>query len=211
MKRVALLLAGLALGMTSPAMADAWAPGGFMPVAIKDLQLAQNDDSRRDRRPPARPEREERGEPKGQREAPARREAPPQREPGPQREAPQREAPQREAPPQRDPRYMPDRREPRQPEARQAPERDPREAYDRRGGGRPEAPVAPQAYAAPRLSEQSAIGAVRQRYPGGRLMDSAPVMRNGRTYYSVRLQTRGGELVDVLVDGMTGDISRGGG
>jgi uncharacterized membrane protein YkoI len=107
---------------------------------------------------------------------------------------------------------MPDRREARQPEVRQAPERDPREAYDRRGPARPEAPVAPpQGYAAPRYSERSAIGAVRQRFPGGRLMDSAPVMRNGRPYYSVRVQTRDGQLVDVLVDGTNGVIAPGGG
>jgi hypothetical protein len=191
MKRIALLLAGLALGTTSPAMADAWAPGG--PVA-GGLQLAQNDD-RRDRRPPARPEREERGDPRGQREAPQQRE-------GRQREAPQREGPpQRESPQQRDPRYMPDRRDPRQFDPRLAPERDPRDVYERRAPVRPEAPIAPPVYAPPRLSEPSAIASVRQRYPGGRVMNSSPVLRNGRTYYSVRVQTRNGDLVDVMVDG----------
>jgi hypothetical protein len=167
-------------------MADAWAPGGPMAVAVRGLQLAQNDD-RRDKRAPARTGREEPAEPRGQREGP------------PQREAPQREAPQREAAPQRDPRYNPNRSEARQPYGRQAP--DPREAYDRRGPGRPEAPVAPPVYAPPRVSEQSAIASVRQRYPGGRVMNSSPVMRNGRTYYQVRVQTRGGALVDILVDG----------
>jgi uncharacterized membrane protein YkoI len=161
-----------------------------MAAAARGLQLAQNDD-RRDNRAPARTGREDRAEPKAQREAPQQRE-------GPQREAPQREAPQREAAPQRDPRSMPDRREARQPDVRQAP--DPREAYDRRGPVRPEAPVAPPVYAPPRVSEQSAIASVRQRYPGGRVMNSSPVMRNGRTYYQVRVQTRSGELVDVLID-----------
>ncbi len=169
-----------------------------MPVAARDLQLAQNDD-RRDRRAPARTTgQEERAEPRGQREAP-------------QREAPQREAPQREAhaPPQRDPRYNADRGETRQPYGRQAP--DPREVYERRGGGRPEAPMPPQAYGPPRISQQAAIGAIARRSPGGRLLDSMPVMRNGRTYYSVRYLTRGGDRVDFLVDAESGAISQGGG
>ena len=196
MKRIALLLTGLALGTTSPAMADVWAPLAPEAVAAKGLQLAQNDDSRRDKHAPAKAERDDRGGPRGQREAP-QREAP-QRE-APQREAPQREAPQREAPYQPDPRYNPDRREARQADPRQSP--DPRDTYGRRVPVRPEAPPAPPPYAPPRVSEQSAIASVRQRYPGGRVMNSSPVTRNGRTYYQVRVQTRGGELVDVMVDG----------
>jgi ribonuclease E len=193
MKRVALLLAGLTLGMTSPALAGVWVHGGFETVAEKGLQLAQNDD-RRDKR--AKPERQERSEPRdqrgsrdgrGQREPVPQREGPPQREPAPQREAPQR-----------DPRESY--------EARQGGYRDPREA-----NGRPDPREAPQAYARPRLSAQSAIGAISRRFPGGRLLDSQTVTRNGRTYYSVRYLTRGGDRVDNLVDAETGAILPGGG
>jgi uncharacterized membrane protein YkoI len=188
MKRIALLLAGLALGTTSPAMADAWTTGG--PVAATGtakLQLAQNDDPRdqRDRRTAkdgkdnkdARPER---GDPRGEARAP------------------------REAPPQRDQREPYGRRE-----TRQAEDRNPREQP-----GRPEpreAPQAPRAYVAPRFSAQEAIGQIARQSPGGRLLDSNTVMRGDRTFYSVRWQTRDGQRVDFLVDAANGAISRNGG
>src|SRR4051812_16735971 len=95
MKRVAILLAGLTLGTTSPAMAAAWTPDSGPVAAVNRLQLAQNDDGR-DRRGPGKGDREERGGPRDQREGRG------QREPAPQREAPQR-----------DPREFNDRREAR--------------------------------------------------------------------------------------------------
>lgn len=205
MKRVAILLAGLALGTTSPAMADIWAPGRPVALAAQALQLAQNDDNR-DRR--GKGNREERGEPqRGQREAP-QREAPQREGGGPreaqqQREAQQREAQQREAA----------GRDPRDVYGRQGrPGYDPREAYGRDPREGPQAYGAPppQVYARPRLSEQSAIGAISRRFPGGRLLDSQTVTRNGRTYYSVRYMTRGGARIDSLVDAETGAIMEGG-
>jgi uncharacterized membrane protein YkoI len=190
MKRIALLLAGLVLGTTSPAMADAWTPGSQIAVAAKAAgQLAQNDDPR-DRRDT----RTAKDGKNGKDERGDQREARPPREAPPQREAPQRDP--------RDGAY--DRRD-----MRQVQDHDPRDQAAR--PDRREVPPPPQAHAAPRLSEQAAIGQIMRQSPGGRLLDSNTVTRNGRTFYSVRYLTRDGQRVDFLVDAESGSTSRGGG